>query len=75
LALPARRLISVLYCMLVDQPVFTEEAEKHRQDIIIALEWPEVGEQMQLEADDKQARAALAQFGISLPIGIEFVPE
>ncbi len=79
--MPARRLIAVLYCMLVDQPVFTEDAESKRQDLIIALEWPDKGAEMEAEREDEQNRLGLAAMGLGLargivlPPGVELVPE
>ena len=79
LALPARRLIAVLYCMLVDQPTFDDKSESRRQEIIRMLEWPDKAAEMELEEADKQSRLALAGLGIGiqnlLPPGFELVNE
>lgn len=62
--LPAHRLLNVVY-------VFVVEAigdEDKRQEVVAALEWPEVQAMRDLEASDRQARAAMASLGLSLPM-------
>ena len=52
--------------MLVDVPTFTDEAVEAREKLIAELEWPEVNEVREAELLDRQARDAMAYYGVQI---------